>query len=248
ASGSGRGRKKCGAPSRSTSCSRRTAWTASSGRVFPLFFANYLERLAGAPGVRKRVPHLLILKQSRDPGQRADVLLHRLAGNHQQDDDPRGTAVRRLEGNPAGRDPQRRHRILDAVDARVRDRDAVLHARGGDLLARGQRLVDELAQFGLETVLRDQELDQLRDRLPLVLRLEIRDDLAFLEQVSELHESSSFRWASSSASFAFSAPSFASISAASSGLRFRNSGFASCCSLCPICDFVFSIAFFVRSI
>src|SRR6185436_7840938 len=128
------------------------------------------------------------------------------------------------------------------------DGDAVLHAGRRDPFAGGEGAVDRLSLLGLEPALGDEKVDHLGDRLPLVAGLEVRDDLTLLEEVSQLHDSSSLRWDSSSAIFVRWAASFSSISRARSGFRLRNSSFESCFSACAVCSRVFSTSFFVRSI
>src|SRR2546421_13073812 len=97
----------------------------------------------GVAGRRKLIAERALREQRRRLGEELKMLLGRLPGNKQEEHLPDGLAVRRVERNRLARSHECRKRVVEPLDASVRDGDALAQAGRAELLAR-----EETVEYG----------------------------------------------------------------------------------------------------
>ncbi|MBB2927396.1 hypothetical protein FHX59_001809 [Paraburkholderia silvatlantica] len=96
-----------------------------------------------------------IRQQLCDLGQDFKMLLRRLFGHEQEDQERDGLTVWRFEGDWLSEAHEGGLRLLQALDAAVRDRDAFAEARGAEALAR-EKIIGNRAAGDAVLVFEDQ--------------------------------------------------------------------------------------------
>src|SRR5690348_2688978 len=120
--------------SRLSSCSRATL-TCS----IRLPCGDQLEERRGVGRAAHRLAKRAVAEHLRELGEDLQVLLGRLLGHEQHEDQRHRRAVGRIERYRLRQANEGAERFLQSLDAAVRDGDALAEARGAELLAREER-------------------------------------------------------------------------------------------------------------
>src|SRR5688500_15520048 len=144
--------------SRLSSCSRATlTWSIGLPR------GDQLVQRRGVGCAPHRLAQRLVAEHLRELGQDLQVLLGGLLGHEQHEHQRHRVAVGRVEGNRLPQAEERAERVLQALDAPVRDGDALPQAGGAQALAREQAVEDDA--LGDAVVVLEQEPHLLEQAL-----------------------------------------------------------------------------------
>ncbi len=137
------------------------------------------------PGVGcggESAPQLAIAEHLRELGEDLEVLLGRLLRDEQDEDELHRTAVGRVEGH-RGLEPQERaNRVLEALDAPVRDRHTLPQPGRPKLLAGEEAVEDEAARNSLVVL---EEEPHLLEHAFLAADLRVEEDVRRREQLGD---------------------------------------------------------------
>src|SRR5262245_15977358 len=144
--------------SRLSSCSRATLTCSIR---FPR--GDELVQLRGARGARHGLAQRAVGEHLRQLGKDLQVLLGRLLGNEQHESEADRLSVGRVERHRLRQAEQRAQRLFQALDAAVRDGDALAEAGRAELLAREQAV--EHGAAGERVVVLEQQTRLLEQEL-----------------------------------------------------------------------------------
>src|SRR5690606_17199363 len=143
---------------------------------------NQLVQFLGAGDREHPLPESLVAEHLRQLRQDLQVHVGRPVRHEQHEDERDGLRVGRVERNGVLHPHERAHGILHALDAAVRNRDALAEPGGSELLAREQAVEDQAAR-DLVVVLEEQA-DLLEDAL-LAADVEVEDDVRERQQLGD---------------------------------------------------------------
>src|SRR5690606_24063093 len=136
----------------------------------------------GVRSAGERLAQRPVAQQLGELGEDLQVPLGRLLGHEQHEDQRDRLAVRRVEGHGLREPDAGEKRLLEALDAAVRDGDAVAEARRAELLAREQA-VEHLASADAVLVLEEQA--RLLEQALLARGLQVENDVAFGQELGD---------------------------------------------------------------
>ena len=145
--------------------------------------------LFGVPDCQELLPYGLLRQHTRDVRQSPDVEQLLRLRDHQQDDDVRRLPVDRLEletGLPTD-DSHHADDLGHVVHGRMGNGDPVLHAGRHRPLPRDDRLTDDAFEVRIQPPLLHEVVDEIVDRLPLVVGVEPQHEIGRLEKLARSH-------------------------------------------------------------
>src|SRR5204863_271067 len=130
--------------SRLSSCSRATSTcsirTPSGDQVV---------QVGRVGGLDHRLAQRLVAEHLRELGEDLQVLFRRLLRHQQHEGEADGIGVRRVERHRLAETEERAQRVLESLDAAVRDGYALAKAGGAEALAREQAVEHETARHAM---------------------------------------------------------------------------------------------------